>query len=72
MEFQLKSEFIELDNLLKNLNFVASGAEAKQFILTGSVKVNGQVEIRIRRKLRAGDFVEFQDKKIDIAAIRSA
>jgi ribosome-associated protein len=59
MDFQLKSEFIELDNLLKTLDLVASGAAAKQSIQLGQVKVNGQVESRIRRKLRASDSVEF-------------
>ena len=66
MEFKLKFEFIELDNLLKVLELVASGAEAKQNIQAGEVKVNGQVENRIRRKLRSGDFVEFQQQLISI------
>jgi ribosome-associated protein len=66
MEFQLKSDFIELDNVLKVMQLVASGAEAKQHILAGSVKVNGQPEARIRRKLRAGDFLEFGEHRIDV------
>ena len=66
MEFQLKSEFIELDNLLKVLEMVASGAEARQTILSGAVKVNGQIETRIRRKLRLGDAVEFCKQLIKI------
>ena len=32
MNFQLKTEFIELDNLLKTLRLVASGPEARQCI----------------------------------------
>jgi len=66
MEFQLKFEFIELDNLLKVLELVASGAEAKQCIQLGEAKVNGQVESRIRRKLRSGDCVEFRKQQISI------
>ena len=66
MEFKLKAEFIELDNMLKVLEFVASGAEAKQQIQAGSVKVNGEVESRIRRKLRSGDCVEFGAQKINV------
>jgi len=66
MDFQLSSEFIELDNLLKVLELVASGSEARQSIQSGAIKVNGQVENRIRRKLRSGDFVEFRQQKIDI------
>jgi ribosome-associated protein len=66
MEFQLRSEFIELDNILKVLQLVANGAEAKQHILAGSVKVNNQVEMRVRRKMRAGDVVEFGEHQINI------
>ena len=68
MDFQLKSEFIELDNLLKVLELVANGAEAKQHILAGALKVNGEVEKRIRRKIRLGDLVEFGQDKINIVA----
>ena len=66
MEFKLNAEFIELDNILKAANLVASGAQAKQQILKGLVKVNGQVELRIRRKLRAGDYVDFASQQIKI------
>ncbi len=68
MEFKLKTEFVELDNVLKVLELVASGAEAKQQIQASLVKVNGAVESRIRRKVRSGDCVEFGDQKIDIVA----
>ena len=68
MDFQLKLEFIELDNLLKATNLAASGAEARQYILAGSIKINGQVETRIRRKLRLGDTVEFGKHQISIVA----
>jgi ribosome-associated protein len=66
MEFKLKLEFIELDNLLKAANLAASGAEARQYILAGSIKINGQVETRVRRKLRSGDSVEFGKHQIGI------
>ena len=68
MEFKLQAEFIELDNVLKALKLVASGSEAKQKIHEGSVKVNGETESRIRRKLHAGDSVEFGVNKINITA----
>jgi ribosome-associated protein len=66
MEFKLNSEFIELDNLLKAAKLVMSGAEAKQKIQSGLVKVNGQVERRIRRKLRLGDIIEFKQDQIKV------
>jgi ribosome-associated protein len=66
MEFKLKAEFIELDNLLKVLEIAASGAQAKQIILAGEVKVNKEAEIRVRRKLRSGDCVELKQQLINI------
>jgi len=68
VELELRGEFIQLDNLLKAMDLVASGAEAKQQILAGLVKVNGEVETRIRRKLRAGDSVEFGGQQINVIA----
>ena len=66
MEFKLKTEFVELDNMLKALDLVANGAEAKQKIQASLVKVNGEIELRVRRKLRQGDSVEFGGQLIDI------
>ncbi|MDD5568702.1 MAG: RNA-binding S4 domain-containing protein [Candidatus Omnitrophica bacterium] len=66
MEFKLRTEFVELDNMLKALELVNSGAEAKQRIQAGSVRVNGLIESRIRRKLRPGDFVEFGSQRVDV------
>jgi len=66
MEFKLRTEFVELDNMLKALELVKSGAEAKQRIQAGSVRVNGLIESRIRRKLCPGDFVEFGSQRVDV------
>ncbi len=66
MEFKLLGDFIELDNLLKTLELAANGPEAKQFIQAGMAKVNNEVETRVRRKLHAGDLVEFGEHRIDI------
>jgi len=68
MEFYLKAEFVELDNLLKAAGLAESGVEARQYILADSIKVNGQVETRVRRKLRSGDAVEFGKHRISIVA----
>jgi ribosome-associated protein len=57
-EFELlKYEYVELYKLLKILNWVNSGGEAKQFIDEGKVSVNGEVETRRRKKLVIGDKV---------------
>ena len=68
IDFKLKTEFVELDNMLKALHLVASGAHARQCIQSGSIKINGHVETRVRRKLRAGDSVEFGQEQISIVA----
>ncbi len=55
----LKFEYVELFKLLKIQGLADSGAEAKQMIDEGLVKVNGEIETQRRKKLRAGDTVEF-------------
>ncbi len=67
MEFQLnEQEYIELNVLLKLFNLADSGGMAKMMILDNQVKVNNQIENRIRRKLRVGDVVSFQKTKVVI------
>ena len=50
---------MKLDQFLKWKNLVSSGGEAKIFIKSGSVQVNGVVETRRGRKLNKGDKVIF-------------
>jgi ribosome-associated protein len=66
--FQLQTEFIELNVLLKLLALVSSGGAAKALIADGAVVVDNAIETRIRRKLRAGQVVRVADQEIRIAA----
>ncbi len=67
VEFALKDqEYIQLNNLLKFLDFVNSGGEAKLRIQDGEVVVDGEVEFRVRNKLRKGAVVEFDGNQITI------
>ncbi len=50
---------MKLDQFLKWKNLVSSGGEAKFFIKSGSVKVNGVIETRRGRKLNKGDKIIF-------------
>ena len=50
---------MKLDQFLKWKNLVSSGGEAKIFIKSGSVKVNGLIETKRGRKLNKGDKVIF-------------
>ncbi len=66
-EFSLDgSEFIPLCDLMKIVNFTGSGAEAKHIIADGKVKVDGQVELRKRCKIRSGQIVDFQGKLVKV------
>jgi ribosome-associated protein len=66
-EFKLENkEFIELHDLLKVIGLCDSGGMAKTAIATGSVMVDGNVEFRKRCKIRTGQIVEFQNRKITI------
>ena len=64
--FELSDEYIELNKLLKATGLCGSGGEAKIFIESGAVKVDGEVEHRKRRKLRDGTRVEFDSRTIRI------
>ena len=50
---------MKLDQFLKWHNFASSGGEAKIFIKSGQVKVNGETEFKRGRKLVKGDKVMF-------------
>jgi len=50
---------MKLDQFLKWKNLASSGGEAKIFIISGSVKVNGVTEPRRGRKINKGDIVIF-------------
>ena len=67
-EFELEGrEYIELNNLLKITGLCESGGRAKQLIADGQVKVNGEVELRKRCKVRTGQLVEFQGQQIKVS-----
>lgn len=57
MKCEIVGDYIKLDSLLKCLNLVGSGGEAKLLITDGRVRVNGEVELRRGRKLYPGDRV---------------
>ena len=66
-EFNLENnEFIELNNLLKVMGLCDSGGIAKTLVAEGRVRVNGNVELRKRCKVRKGQLVEFEGHKIII------
>ena len=65
-QYKLSQEYIQLNNLLKTLSLVGSGGEAKLVIQDGAVAVNEQVETQVRKKLRSGDIVVFEEHTIQV------
>ncbi len=58
--------YIELQIMLKVNAVVSTGGQAKVMIQSGVVKVNGEVDTRVRRKLVVGDVVEVNGKKLSV------
>ena len=66
MRYELTQEYIELYKLLKLLDLVDSGAEAKLLIAEGYVRRNAEVELRKRAKIYPGDTLEIADLIIEV------
>lgn len=62
----ISGEFIPMIQLLKALRWVDSGGQAQLVVTEGLVKHNGNVDYRKRLKVRPGDIVEFQSRKVVI------
>lgn len=58
----VRAEPIELCQFLKFCGASSTGGAAKQEIAAGQVEVNGELELRKRRKLVAGDLVSLGGK----------
>jgi ribosome-associated protein len=64
-EFQLQGHpFVELDALLKLAGLCDTGGMAKTAIAGSRVTVDGEVELRRRRKVRAGQIVVYDGRTI--------
>ncbi|MEN9627053.1 MAG: hypothetical protein RJA10_279 [Pseudomonadota bacterium] len=68
MDLALRTDHITLDALLKATGLASSGGQAKVMIADGAVAVNGDVETRRGRKLRAGDQVQVAGRTIHVTA----
>ncbi len=58
-QIEINKEPVELYKILKFEGLVASGGESKLVIDQQLVKVNGSIETRRRKKMLAGDILEF-------------
>ena len=68
-EVKIKSDTINLDQFLKWANIVMSGGEAKHLIQAGKVEVNGEIELKRGKTLKAGDVVSLtaEEKKYKVS-----
>lgn len=66
MKIEITTEFIKLDSALKYCGVAENGAHAKEMILEGEVKVNGEVELRRGKKLYKGDKFKIFDEEFEI------
>ena len=67
-EFELHGDHVELNQLLKLAGLCDSGGAGKALVAGGSVRVDGSVELRKTRKLRAGAVVEVSGHRIRVVA----
>lgn len=57
---------IDLQDFLKLSGLVETGGEAKFRIQGGEVRLNGEIETRRRKKLYAGDVVEYLGERLQV------
>lgn len=55
MEIRITTEYITLGQFLKFAKIISNGGDAKIFLMTTSIYVNGELEQRRGRKLRVND-----------------
>jgi ribosome-associated protein len=65
-EFAIRGEVIRLGQLLKAAGLADSGADAKDLLQAGVVRVNGEPESRRGRQLHPGDEVRAGDDVLRI------
>ena len=66
MEITIKDDFIKLGQALKLAGLVGSGVDAKFVIQDGLVKVNGEVDTRIGRKVYGGDVISYNGQDVKV------
>jgi len=64
--FDLTSEFVELNQLVKLVGLVDSGGAGKNMVASGVVSVDGKQELRKTAKIRSGQTVSVGDIRISV------
>lgn len=63
---KISEEYIRLDNLMKFSGLCDTGGRAKYLIQNGEVKLNGEVCTMRGKKIRSGDWVEYQGRTVEV------
>lgn len=66
VEIKITSEFITLGQFIKYVDIIHSGGEAKSYLKTANVVINGEPDNRRGRKLRVNDVIEIENKVFKI------
>ena len=66
MKIVIKDESIKIGQLLKKINVINSGGEAKFFLANNSVKINGETPVGRGSKVYVGDTLWINDELFQV------
>jgi ribosome-associated protein len=66
IDFELTSDHVELNQLLKLVGVCDSGGMGKAIVASGAVTVDGVVELRKTCKIRTGQVVHVGDVQVRV------
>ena len=65
-KIEIFGEYIQLDQILKKLDFISSGGETGMFLQSHSLLLNGQKVSEKRKKIRPGDILQIDEESYQI------
>jgi ribosome-associated protein len=65
-KFEISNKYIELNKLLKASGLCDSGGFAKMVIKDGLVTVDGEIETRVRRKIKNEGIVQYNNQTLQV------
>ncbi len=65
-KIEIFGEYIQLDQILKKLDFISSGGETGMFLQSHSILLNGQKVSEKRKKIRPEDILQIDEESYQI------
>lgn len=65
-KIEIFGEYIQLDQILKKLDFISSGGETGMFLQSHSILLNGKKVSEKRKKIRPGDILQIDEESYQI------